>query len=81
MATSRRLFRDPALPRLSPIRSLYYFLPIVEELLQYPLPHGYAQYLERKLRAHHKPKEGHPMEKPVDRGSPPGVSSEKFRFS
>ncbi len=81
VATSRRLFRDPALPRLSPIRSLYYFLPIVEELLQYPLPHGYAQYLERKPRAHHKPKEGHPMEKPVDRGSPPGVCSEKLRSS
>lgn len=58
LATSRRLIRDEALPRLSPIRSLYYFLPLVEELLQSPLPHGYAQYLEAKLRAHHKAQGG-----------------------
>ena len=58
LATSRRLLRDAALPPLSPIRSLYYFLPVVEELLETPLPPGYAQHLERKLRAHHKAQRG-----------------------
>lgn len=51
LATSRRLIRDEELPPLAPIRSLYYFLPVVEELLKSPLPGGYADYLERKLRA------------------------------
>ena len=82
LATSRRLLRDAALPPLSPIRSLYYFLPVVEELLETPLPPGYAQHLERKLRAHHKdPTRGRSMEKPVDQNWARGACSEKLRFS
>lgn len=50
LATSRRTFRDRHLPPLSSIRSLYYFLPLVDELLLTPLPAGYAQYLQGKLR-------------------------------
>ena len=51
LASARRLLRPPAAPPLTPIRSLHYFLPVIDELLQTPLPDGYAQYLKRKLAA------------------------------
>ena len=43
--------RSDALP-LGPIRSLHYFLPVIEELLHTPLPHGdaYLAYLRSKTR-------------------------------
>lgn len=50
LATARRLTRPPHAPPLSPIRSLYYFLPVIDELLQNPLPTGYAEYLSNKVR-------------------------------
>lgn len=37
-------------PRLSPIRSLAYFTPVVEELTANPLPDGYLEYLRYKMR-------------------------------
>jgi hypothetical protein len=49
LATIRRLGRSPEMPRLSLIRSLHYFLPVIEELLAQPLPAGYVEYLERKI--------------------------------
>jgi hypothetical protein len=49
LATARRRFRSPDAPPLQPIRSLHYFLPVIEELLQTPLPQAYAQYLKAKL--------------------------------
>ena len=49
LATARRRFRHPDAPPLQPVRSLYYFLPIIEELLQVPMPDTYLRYLERKL--------------------------------
>jgi hypothetical protein len=49
LATARRHLRLPDAPPLQPIRSLYYFLPLIEELLQAPLPNGCDQYLRRKL--------------------------------
>lgn len=51
LATARRYLRSPDAPPLQPIRSLYYFLPVIEELLQTPLPNGYDLYLKRKLAA------------------------------
>lgn len=48
LASARRLIRPPQAPQLSPIRSLYYFVPVIEELLQNPLPKGYARYLTGK---------------------------------
>lgn len=51
LATARRLARDPAPPALSPVRSLHYFLPVLEEIRLQPLPPGYLQYLEAKVRA------------------------------
>jgi hypothetical protein len=49
LATARRLLRDPALAPLQPIRSLHYFLPIIEEVSARPLSPDYVKYLCRKL--------------------------------
>lgn len=50
LAASRRCLRAPGAPPLSPVRSLYYFLPLIEEVLANPLPNGYLEYLKRKLK-------------------------------
>ncbi len=49
LATARRLLRDPSYQPLNPIRSLHYFLPLIQELLDQPLPPAYIQYLRLKL--------------------------------
>jgi len=53
LATARRRLRDPSLAALPPVRSLHYFLPLIEEILAAPLPSGYSDYLRDKLRRHH----------------------------
>jgi hypothetical protein len=50
LASARRLGRSPDAPPLPPIRSLAYFVPVVEELLDQPLPAGYDDYLRKKVR-------------------------------
>jgi hypothetical protein len=50
LGTWRRLARADDLPLLPRIRSLAYFLPVIEELQQHPLPAGYLDYLRLKLR-------------------------------
>ena len=50
LAELRRTGRPCAMPPLPRIRSLAYFHPIVEELLEAPAPEGYLQYLRFKLR-------------------------------
>jgi hypothetical protein len=50
LATLRRLARAPDLPPLPKIRSLAYFLPVIAELQQQPLPAGYLDYLRLKVR-------------------------------
>lgn len=50
LATARRHLRDPSLPPLAPIRSLHYFLPVVEEILASPIAKTYIDYLREKLR-------------------------------
>jgi hypothetical protein len=49
LAIVRRSSRDPALPPLQPIRSLHYFLPVIEELLTTGVSSDYLQHLRRKL--------------------------------
>src|SRR5215470_8480096 len=49
LASARRLFRDPALPPLRPIRSLHYFLPVIEEVSAGPLSSDYVKHLRLKL--------------------------------
>lgn len=50
LVSIRRLGRPPDYPPLSPIRSLAYFKPTVEELLENPIPDGYLEYLRKKAR-------------------------------
>lgn len=49
LASVRRLSRSPDMPPLSPIRSLAYFFPVIQELLMNPLPENYLGYLQRKV--------------------------------
>jgi hypothetical protein len=50
LAAARRCLRAPEAPLLTPVRSLHYFVPVVEEVLAKPLPAGYPEYLKWKLR-------------------------------
>ena len=50
LASLRRKVRPQDMPSLTPIRSLAYFQPIIDELLESPVPEGYLQYLRLKLR-------------------------------
>ena len=56
LASARRLCRPPDAPSLGPIRSLHYFLPVIEEIIHHPLPDGYVQYLRHKLATWRLPK-------------------------
>ena len=44
------LFRSADAPRLSPIHSLAYFRPVIDELCAHPAPESYLDYLRLKLR-------------------------------
>ena len=50
LGSLRRLIRPADAPRLSPIRSLAYFRPVIDELRAHPAPEGYLDYLHLKLR-------------------------------
>jgi hypothetical protein len=50
LGAARRAFRAENAAPLPPIRTLHYFLPLVEEVLQAPPAAGYCEYLESKLR-------------------------------
>jgi len=50
LASLRRLIRNSDLQSLTPIRSLAYFQPVIEELQQQPLPAGYLDYLRLKFQ-------------------------------
>ena len=52
LASVRRTCRLPQARPLGPIRSLAYFQPVIEEVLQNPLPAGYVAYLRSKLPPH-----------------------------
>lgn len=49
LATARCLLRSADAPKLGPIRSLHYFLPVIEEVRSNPLSASYVDYLRRKL--------------------------------
>jgi hypothetical protein len=50
LLASLRRIRPPGVTPLPRIRSLAYFQPVIEELLENPVPEGYVQYLRVKLR-------------------------------
>ena len=49
LAAARRLMRPTDAPPLGPIRSLAYFLPVIEEVLALRVGTDYFQYLRHKL--------------------------------
>jgi len=50
LASLRRIARPADADPLPPIRSLAYFRPVIDELLNQPLSEGYLDYLRLKLR-------------------------------
>ena len=50
LATARRCLRAPDAAPLAPVRSLAYFVPVIEEVMTTPLPGEYGDYLKHKLR-------------------------------
>ena len=50
LGSLRRLMRPDDSPALSPIRSLAYFRPVIDELRAHPTPESYLDYLRLKLR-------------------------------
>jgi len=50
LGSLRRLIRPADAPKLSPIRSLANFLPVIDELRAHPAPEGYLDHLRLKLR-------------------------------
>ena len=50
LASVRRMVRPADGPPLSPIRSLAYFQPVIDELLSHPPADNYLEYLRLKLR-------------------------------
>ena len=51
LASLRRMSRPQGVPPLPRIRSLAYFQPVIEELLENPVSADYLQYLRLKLRS------------------------------
>jgi hypothetical protein len=49
LAAARRLMRPADALPLGTIRSLAYFLPVIEEVLEMPVSPDYFQYVRRKL--------------------------------
>ena len=52
LASSRRAARRPDAMPLGPIRSLHYFMPVLEELLAQPVSESYLAYLRNKVPLH-----------------------------
>jgi hypothetical protein len=48
LATARRTLRSA--PPLPPVRTLHYFLSVIEEVLQQPLDPAYVEYLDARLK-------------------------------
>ena len=49
LAATRRLMRPADAPPLGPIRSLAYFVPVIEEVLELRVSLDYFQYLRHRL--------------------------------
>ena len=49
LAAARRIFRPPDAPALEPVRSLYYVLPLIDEVLAVRVSQDYYRYLRFKI--------------------------------
>ena len=63
LGSLRRLLRSPGALPLSPIRSLAYFQPVIDELLACPLSNSYVGYLRSKMKPFARKKLTESMEK------------------
>lgn len=70
LGSLRRLMRPAEAPPLSAIRSLAYFGPVVEELLQVPVSDSYRYYLQRHMQPYFRSQPG------LAAGSPPPQASD-----
>lgn len=52
LASARRGARRPDAMPLESIRSLHYFVPVIEELIAQPSPESYLAYLRSKVQMH-----------------------------
>jgi hypothetical protein len=52
LAVSRRLMHNPEVPPLGTIRSLAYFVPVIEEVLEGTVGQDYFNYLRYRLASH-----------------------------
>jgi hypothetical protein len=50
LASARRLMRAPGAPPLTAIRSLAYFLPVIDEVVELRVSANYFVYLRDKIR-------------------------------
>ena len=49
LAAARRLIRSPQAPALQPVRSLFYILPVIDEVLKARVSQDYYRYLQAKI--------------------------------
>ncbi len=70
LGSLRRLTRPADTPRLSPIRSLAYFRPVIDELHAHPAPESYLYYLRRMgvQFVDHRPEIGQGSDRRESRG-------------
>lgn len=50
LAAARRCLRSPDAHPLASIRSMHYFMPVIEEILANPLAADYIAYLKSKIK-------------------------------
>lgn len=79
LAAVRRIFRDPRLGVLNPIRSLHYFLPVLDELLRSPPDPGYIQCLDGKLKTSTSTPAGAARQSPEGRSLSPEPDPTRLR--
>jgi len=78
MAGVRWAIRSPQQRKLGPIRTLYYFLPAIDEVVRTDLDDGYIGYLAAKLQPFVKEKEARLAAAPP---SEPGAVLAECRWS
>ena len=49
LAGGRRIIRPPDSPALQPVRSLYYVLPVIDEVLALRISQDYYRYIQFKV--------------------------------
>ena len=74
LATARRRARPEDAPSLEPIRSLHYFLPVIQELQRTPPDPAYLEFLAARLGLGARPLG------PSGHAAPPAPGDKTWRF-